>query len=149
MRDYVSDAEGYFVGGYNCSQAVLLAFAEPIGLTKDQALKLASSFGGGMGRLREVCGALTAVFMIEGMLDGYTDPTASDEKAQHYARIQAIAGDFRQEMGSIICRDLLDKPTTTPTPDARTDAYYSKRPCNHAVRCGAKLAQELLKATSL
>ncbi len=144
MTDRVALARENFLAGYNCAQSVLRAFAQPIGLTQEQALLLSSSFGAGMGRLREVCGALSSLLMIEGLLQGYTSPTQIEEKAAHYARVQALAARFRQEMGSLYCRDLLDHPSTSPMPEARTPAYYASRPCLRAVECAARLAQEIL-----
>ena len=112
-----------------------------------QAMMLSSSFGGGMGRMREVCGAVSAMFMVAGLEKGYSDPKASTEKAGHYDYIQQLAAKFKEENGSIICRDLLGltKPgPDTPTPEPRTEAYYKKRPCQLLVgQCAAILEQEL------
>lgn len=146
MCDYASRAKENFLKGYSCAQSVLLAFAQPLGMTEETALLLSSSFGAGMGRLREVCGALSSLLMIQGLLEGYTEPD-KDAKAAHYARVQALAARFREEMGSIICRDLLggENVSTQPVPEARTAAYYAARPCLKAVECAARLGQELLE----
>ena len=127
-------AEAYFLEGYNCAQAVALAFADEMGLEKDQIAKMASSFGGGLGRLREVCGCVSGMAMAAGAIFGYDDPKAEDaaeQKKEHYARIQKLAGAFKEENGSIICRELLEgiNGDTKPTPEARTETYYKKRPC--------------------
>ncbi|MEA4869720.1 hypothetical protein SDC9_105735 [bioreactor metagenome] len=124
-------AKSYFEQGYNCAQAVLLAFCEETGLAPEQAAKLASAFGGGMGRLREVCGAVSAMFMIEGLLRGYDDPKAKEEKTDLYARVQALAARFKERDHSIICRELLQDTQTAPgaIPEERTKDYYERRPC--------------------
>ncbi len=119
-----------FKNGYNCSQAVLGAYAEECGLTKDEALRLASSFGGGMGRLREVCGAVSAMFMIAGLKCGYSDASDKDAKDAHYKLIQQLASEFNECYGTYICRDLLKivgKPSPVSTP--RTPEFYKVRPC--------------------
>ncbi len=131
-------AEKNFVDGYSCAQAVVLAFSDVTGFEGKQALMLCSSFGGGMGRLREVCGAVSGMFIVEGLLEGYSYPDLPDaqaQKAQHYARIQELARRFKQINGAIVCRELLGaRATTNPTPDARTPEYYRTRPC--AKMCG-------------
>ena len=136
-----------FQEGYNCAQAVLGAFAQDMNMDFQQAMMLSSSFGGGMGRMREVCGAVSAMFMVAGLEKGYSDPKASTEKAGHYDYIQQLAAKFKAENGSIICRDLLGLTKTgpdTPAPEPRTEAYYKKRPCQLLVgQCAAILEQEL------
>lgn len=148
---YAEKAEALFEEGYNCSQAVLLAFAEECGLSTAVAARIASSFGGGMGRLREVCGAVSGMFMVAGICCGYDDPKAQSEKAGHYARIQQLAADFKSENGSIICRELLNlqqSGASAPTPEARTAAYYQKRPCKALVGDGARIVATALLAES-
>ncbi len=105
-------AAGYFKEGYNCAQSVLLAFLDETKLDRETALKLSSSFGGGMGRLREVCGAVSALFMVAGLLKGYNSPNDDTAKALHYELIQKLAGEFKKSYGTIICRELLglEKP---------------------------------------
>ena len=134
-------AKANFEQGFNCAQSVLLAFCEETGLTRGQALKLASAFGGGMGRMREVCGAVSAMFLVEGYLHGYSDPAAKEEKAVLYARIRALADAFKEQNGSIICRDLLLETETTPgfEPEQRTEAYYQRRPCGCYVEEAARI----------
>lgn len=136
-----------FLKGYNCAQAVLLAFADLTELDEDTLAKLSSSFGGGMGRMREVCGAVSGMFMAEGLLNGYADPEAKDEKRELYARIQALAARFREECGSIICRELLEgKADSAPTPTERTAEFYQKRPCAELVALAAKILEEEMEA---
>lgn len=138
-------AESLFLQGYNCCQSVFCAFADEFGMDFDTALRLSSSFGGGMGRLREVCGAVSAMFMIAGLADGYADPEDDLAKAKHYERIQALAAQFKEKHGSIICRDLLGlEGAQSPVPEARTKQYYQKRPCAEFVKYAAKLLEDYL-----
>lgn len=141
-------AEKLFNDGYNCSQAVLGAFCKELGLDEERAFMLSSSFGGGMGRLREVCGAVSGMFMIAGLVAGYSDPKDSDAKKRHYALIQDMARLFSERNGgsSIICRELLglDKPEGDPTPTERTKEFYQIRPCGELIREAANIAQEIL-----
>ncbi len=134
-------ARDLFKQGYNCSQAVLLAFSDVTGLEDKTALMLSSSFGGGMGRLREVCGAVSGMFMVAGILYGYDDPADQSGKTSHYQRIQALAEEFRKENGSIVCRELLGLGggADSPVPEKRTDTYYKKRPCAELVAMAARI----------
>lgn len=100
-------AERYFNEGYNCCQAVVLAFQKELGIGAEQAARLGSSFGGGLARLRELCGAVSGIALVEGLLAGYESPTDAEAKAAHYELIQAMANAFAKENGSYICRDLL------------------------------------------
>lgn len=136
-------AEELFKSGYNCTQAVVGAFEDEIGIEHSLLMSLASSFGGGMGRLREVCGTVTGAFIVLGALFGYDDPKASAEKADHYKRIQEFAEEFKKVNGSIICRELLglDEQKSDFVPEKRTEAYYKKRPC--ADLCG--ISAEILE----
>ena len=131
MGKYSKQAVKYFYEGYNCAQAVFLTFALELGFDKDTALKMSSSFGGGMGRLREVCGAVSSMFAIAGLKSGYTEPNNDGIKAEHYAKIQSLAEKFLQEHNSIICRELLELPSgvNSPIPEERTPEYYNSRPC--------------------
>ena len=143
MGIYSEKACTNFKNGYNCAQAVLLAFAEVLGIDDVFALKLASSFGGGMGRLREVCGAVSAMFMIAGLLQGYTEPNNDEIKAQHYKLIQNLGNEFKSRCGSIICRELLGLPdgADSPIPSKRTDEYYQQRPCENCIRIAAEIIE--------
>lgn len=134
-----------FMAGYNCAQSVFLAFAPDLGLSDDLALRLSSSFGGGMGRLREVCGAISGILMAAGVLYGYTSPTDDEAKAAHYALVQDLAGRFRALHGTILCRDLLGKTgPESPVPEARTAAYYAQRPCARFVGDAARILEEYM-----
>ena len=137
-------AKKYFKDGYNCCQAVVLAFCEDVGLDKETALKIASSFGGGFGRLREVCGAVSGMCIIAGLKNGYTSPLATDEKADHYKLIQTLAKEFEEKNGSIICKVLTGIEKGSHVPEARTDEYYQKRPCDELVYDAAKILENYL-----
>ncbi len=143
---YAKKAREAFEAGYNCSQAVVLAFADVMGMDEKTALRLSSSFGGGMGRMREVCGAVSGMLMVAGVLWGFDDPEGNSAKAAHYARVQKLAGEFRGECGSIICRELLGGvPSSTPTPTERTPAFYKKRPCAELVALAAAILEQELR----
>ena len=134
-----------FHRGYNCSQAVLLAFSDVTGLDENQAAALASSFGGGMGRLREVCGAVSGAFMVAGLLWGSCSPDDRDKKARHYELIQSLAARFKEENGSFICRELLGLPgASAPVPEERTAVYYSRRPCEEYVKIAARILDDVI-----
>ena len=141
----------YFTSGYNCAQSVFLAFSDRIDIDEVTAAKISSSFGGGMGRLREVCGAVSAMFMVAGLLyDKGTIPT-QEEKMAHYARIQELAARFRKENGSIICRELLEGVETTPgsVPEQRTEQYYQKRPCGELCEIAANILSQYIEENPL
>ena len=138
--DHSKKAVELFKSGYNCSQAVFGAYADELGIDFDTAVKISSSFGGGMGRMREVCGALTGAFMVIGMLEGGYDAKDNKAKAEHYKNIQEFA-----QNGSIICRELLGlskKGADNPVPELRTEGYYKKRPCVELVELVAKNLDE-------
>ena len=140
-------AEALFLEGYNCAQAVVIAFEDLHGLDRETAAKLSSSFGGGMARLREVCGSVSGMFMVAGLLYGYDNPKAKEEKTEHYARIQKLAAEFTAENGSIVCRELLGltEKKQEPTPEARTEEYYKKRPCKELIGRAAEIMDNYIK----
>ena len=142
--DHVTKAAELFVGGYNCAQAVAVAFCDVTGLDEKTAAKLASPFGGGMGGLREVCGAVSGMFMVLGYLYGY-DSDDGDMKKQVYAQVQKLANKFREINGSIICRELLSNLPSDPNPTPKTAAYYAKRPCARMVMVAAELMDEFIE----
>ena len=139
-------AKALFLEGYNCAQAVFGAFAEDFGLDFELAMKLSSGFGGGMGRLREVCGAVSGMFMVFDMKHGYTSPTAKESKMELYSHIQNLAKDFEDDNGSIICRELLglSEKNSVPVPEDRTEKYYKKRPCAELVEFAADLVDNYM-----
>ncbi len=131
--DHGMKAAELFMHDYNCAQAVAVAFCDMTGMEEKFAARLASSFGGGMGRLREVCGAVSGMLMVAGVLYGYDDVTDEQVKKEHYALVQELCGKFREEAGSIICREILKNPPTDPTPSPRTAEFYKVRPCARLV----------------
>ena len=137
-----------FENGYNCAQAVILAFSDLTELDEKTLARIGSSFGGGMGRLREVCGAVSGMLTVAGLLYGYDSTEAGAQKAEHYARVQQLAGCFSEKNGSIICRELLGltKKTDSPEPEARTAEYYKKRPCRELVGDAAEILESFIKA---
>ena len=142
--DHSMKAVELFKGGYNCAQAVAVAFCDLTGLTEKQAARIASGFGGGMGRMREVCGAVSGMFMVLGILYGYDDPKADVTKKELYTRVQALAEKFKADAGSIICRDILKNPPADPNPSPRTPEYYAMRPCERMVYNAAALMDEFM-----
>ena len=144
---HADQAEHLFIQGYNCAQAVFGAFAEDVHLPLDTMMKLASSFGGGMGRLREVCGACSGMFMTAGLLFGYEGPEEGAVKSAHYALIRDLAAQFKEIHGSIVCREILGKRAEIGgTPEKRTDEYYASRPCIRCVRSAADLLERYMQA---
>ena len=140
-----TEAEKLFKEGYNCSQAVIGVFCDELNLDRETAFKIASSFGGGMGRMREVCGAVSGMFMVAGLKLGYTSPTDNDAKKEHYALIQKMAKKFKEENGAIVCRELLGETADTgSTPTPRTENFYKKRPCGEYVRIAADIAEAVI-----
>ena len=143
--DHATQAQAYFLEGYNCAQSVLLAFAPDLGLTKEDSARMASSFGGGMGRLREVCGAVSGMLMAAGALYGYTTPADDVVKGQHYTLVQELAGRFREVHGALTCRELLNRPgPESPIPDAFNAAVYASRPCARFVGTAARILEEYM-----
>lgn len=167
--------DNFKVHGYNCCQSVLLAYADVIGIDPQTAAVLTSGFGGGMGRLREVCGSVSAMFMIAGYISPAADPTIKSDRTANYALVQEVAGKFRKENGSIVCKELLGlvpkstvnkagigipsqtgndgKPielkTESPEPSDRTPEYYRKRPCEDLIACSARIIGEKLKEAAM
>lgn len=143
---YAQKAMNLFKEGYNCSQSVFLAFKDLYGIDRSTALKLSSSFGGGMGRLREVCGSVSGMFLTAGVLYGYDSPIDRSSKTEHYKRIQELARSFEELNGSIVCRELLglDQKKESYVPEERTKDYYRKRPCEQIVGCAAYIMEEYI-----
>ncbi len=147
-------ARANFMAGYGCAQAVILAFADITGLEDDAAARLASSFGGGMGRMREVCGAVSGALMVLGLAEGYCEPLDMAGKSRHYARVRDFAERFKGRAAadgkadSIVCRDLLAAAKVDHTAggeaEARTEAYYQKRPCPELCAIAAEIVAEML-----
>lgn len=150
MTLHEEKAVGNFRRGYNCSQSVFLAFCDVMDIDADTALKISSSFGGGMGRMREVCGAVTGMFMVAGMLYGYTDPDSSEDKNSHYARIQQLASEIKELYGTYICREILKplKPDTGSVSTPRTPEFYKLRPCERIVADAARIMDEYIESNA-
>ena len=136
-------AKELFKQGYNCSQSVLGVFCEELGMDFDTAIKISSSFGGGMGRMREVCGTVSGMFMAAGL----AFCTVENNKAEQYKIVQELARRFKEKNGSIICRELLEgvESSTSPIPSERTETYYKKRPCIELVGDATEIFEEFLK----
>lgn len=140
-------AKELFEGGCNCCQAVFCAFLDENKMSKEDALRLSAGFGGGFGRLREVCGAVSGMTMVLSENFASSDPNDHEKKAALYKLIQEAAGKFKEENGSIICRELLRLPEneTSHVPEKRTNEYYKKRPCAELVHCAAAIAEKYLE----
>ena len=133
-----------FCQGYNCAQAVAVAFCDVTGRDPQMAAKTASPFGGGFGRQREVCGAVSGMCMVFGHLYGYEVPNA-DNQLDVYADVQALCAKFREVAGSIVCRDILKNPPSDPAPTPRTAEYYAQRPCARLVLLAANILDEYIE----
>lgn len=145
--NHADEAQRLFLEGYNCAQAVFCAFCDETGLSLENAARLSSSFGGGMGRLREVCGTVSGALMALGVLRGYSDPADPQAKAEHYRLVQQYARRFREINGTIICRELLKDVPVTPggVPEARTPEFYRRRPCLRLAGEAAGLLEQMLQ----
>lgn len=136
-----------FLKGYNCTQSIAVAFAEELGMSEETAARISSGFGGGMGRMREVCGTFSGVVMVISWLYGYDQPKDVAGKTALYEKIRALADRFRAANGSIICKELLGlkEMEKSAVPEARTAEYYKKRPCPELCRFAADLIEEFIK----
>ena len=143
--DHREKAAELFLQGYNCAQSMLVAYCDVTGLEPDFAAKLSSSFGGGMGRMREVCGAVSGMLMVAGLLYGYDTPGDDVSKKAHYHLVQDLAGKFREEAGSIVCRDILKNPPSDPNPTPRTAEFYAKRPCARMLTLAAGILDDYIR----
>lgn len=141
-------AKELFLSGYNCSQSVVGAFCDEMNIDFDTAMMISSGFGGGIGRLREVCGAFSGAVMVLNMNLGYSTPETGEKKRSLYSHIQSLAEQFRRDNSSIVCRELLglSEHISSPVPDRRTPEYYKKRPCPQLVEYSANLVDSYLKA---
>ena len=152
VEERVERAVAFFKEGYNCSQSVVAAYADIYGYTTEQALMMSASFGAGIGRMRETCGAACGMFLLAGLQTGCTDPKDAAGKGANYAVVQDMAAKFAQINGSIVCADLLglrekkDTGIGAPVqPQERNAEYYKKRPCVEMVRSAAQIFGEYLK----
>ena len=143
--DHGMKAAELFMQGYNCAQAVVVAYSDLTGLKKKFSARLSCSFGGGMGRQREVCGAVSGMLLVAGMLYGYDDNDTGDKKAAHYRLVQALCAAFREQTGSIVCREILKNPPSDPNPTPRTAEFYRTRPCARMVLLAGQILDEYIK----
>ena len=147
MTLHEAKAAELFMSGYNCAQATFCAFCDETGFDKETALRVSAGFGGGFGRLREVCGAVSGMTMVLSEKFASTDVGDKTKKAELYAIIQKAANEFREQNGSIVCRELLglSEKNSSPVPEERTAKYYAKRPCGELVKCAAQITEKLLE----
>ena len=142
--NHAQTARELFLSGCSCSQAVFAAFADDFGMDQDTALKLASSFGGGMGGMRETCGAASGMLMVAGLKWGYSEVGNLELKTAHYARVRKLIDSFKAEHTTIVCRELLSHlGELKKDPSARTQEYYKVRPCVMFVETAARLLDEM------
>lgn len=149
MESRIEKAVSLFKQGYNCAQSVFAAYSDLYGMDEGTAIRLSSSFGGGMGRMREVCGAVSGMLMIAGLETGTVDGHDAEGRNYNYMVVQRLAQEFRDRNGSIICRELLgisqeQASLTDPVPEKRTDEYYKKRPCIRLIEDAADILENML-----
>lgn len=151
IEERVERARNYFLEGYNCAQAVVMAFDDIMAMDVVTLARFAAPFGGGMGRMREVCGTVSGMTMVAGAIEPSVDPKNMSQRQANYALVQAFAERFRNENGDIVCRRLLGlepmvERAETAMPSERTAEYYKKRPCVEYVACAARIVAEHLAA---
>ncbi len=141
MENREDRAVELFTSGYNCAQSVFAAYADLFGMDFETALKLSCPMGGGMGRMREVCGAVSSMALLSGLKDGNTDPQNEEAKKAAYEQVRTMAAAFLEEHGTILCRELLgiDKMEESAAPSVRTPEYYASRPCVKIIRSAARI----------
>ncbi|MDE7017187.1 MAG: C-GCAxxG-C-C family protein [Lachnospiraceae bacterium] len=142
----VGYATALFECGYNCAQSVFAAYADLFGMDRHTALKMSSAMGGGIGRMREVCGTVAAMAMLAGLKEGNDDPGNEEAKERIYALVRQMSASFKEQQGTIICRELLgiEGMEESAKPTRRTPEYYATRPCGKIVACAAKIIEEEL-----
>lgn len=146
IMDHSIKAAEYFIQGYNCAQAVYMAFSDITGESEFDAAKVSSSFGGGIGGLREVCGAFCGLTMVVGKLYGYTDPKNDADKKRVYGIVQEMADKFKAEAKSVICREILKVPADGIIVSAEEEKYYKIRPCARMVMIASRILDEYIAA---
>ena len=146
MKSRVNEAVRLFKEGYNCSQSVFATYADLFGIDRETALKISCGFGGGFGRMREVCGTVSGMTLLAGMANGNPDNKNQQAKKENYDLVRYMAEEFKKQNGSIVCHELLGltKPETSSTPEARTPQYYKKRPCADLVAMAAQIVEDTL-----
>ena len=143
-ENYVERTKDNFRQGYNCCQAVLLAYCDRYGIDKDLALKISCSFGGGMGRMKEVCGAVCAMAMIAGLETGNTDPRNIEANQDNYEMVRYLMNEFKKENGSIYCSELtsLEGNEVMTKVQERGGRYYKKKPCLEYLADAARILEK-------
>lgn len=146
-------------GGYNCCQAVVLAYNDIFEIDDKVAAAMSSGFGGGMGRMREVCGSVSGMVMLAGLIAPAADPSVKADRTRNYALVQEVAGEFRHQNGSILCKELLGLvpmgsgtagiAPESPEPSERTPEYYKKRPCEELVGISARIIGEKIASQEI
>ena len=128
-----------------------MAYNDIFGIDDSVAAAMSSGFGGGMGRMREVCGSVSAMVMLAGLIAPASDPSIKVDRTRNYALVQDMAGQFKALNGSIVCKELLglvpmgscqSAPSESPEPSDRTPEYYKKRPCEELVGISARIVGE-------
>lgn len=152
MKSRIQDAVNMFESGFNCAQSVFATYADVFGMDRQTALKLAGPMGGGVGRMREVCGTVSAMALLSGLKMGNTAPADEEAKTRSYEMVRRMSDAFREKRGSIICRELLEMPAgmqreDSARPTERTAQYYASRPCSHLVAEAAHIIEEMLLDT--
>lgn len=153
IDDKVARATALFGQGYNCAQSVFLAYSDVFGLSEELAKSLSVSFGGGMGRMREVCGTVSAMAMLAGLKYPVPDQKDMAARRRNYAMVQRMAAQFTGKYQTVICRELLPAAAAAeknnPAPAERTPEYYRQRPCVRYVADAARIAGQMLKGELL
>ena len=148
MISRIKQAVATFESGYTCAQSVFATYADLFGLDRETALKLASPMGGGVGRMREICGVVSAMVLLAGLKEGNTDPENEEGKERIYLLTRQMADRFKEKNGTIICRELLgiEGREESAKPSARTKEYYASRPCSRLVAYASGIIEEVLLA---
>lgn len=146
MESRVELAAARFEEGYNCCQAVFATYADLFGMDFNTALMVSSPMGGGMGRMREICGAVSAMSLLVGLKEGNIDPKDKKAQGRTYETVRIMCDRFKEENGSILCKELLGikKAEQSSTPSERTKEYYNTRPCTRMVISAARIVEEEL-----
>ena len=149
MTNHAETAKQLFFRGYNCAQSVFCAFSDVTGYDIDTSARMASSFGGGLGRLRETCGVVSAAVLVLGIMKGYDNPADYEAKKRHYALVREFADRFKEKNASISCRELLTlaglDPESDGEPEKRSEEFYRKRPCPHLVYDATLILDEMIQ----
>lgn len=146
MESRAERAVKTFEEGYNCAQSVFSTYADCFGMDRETALRMSSAMGAGVGRMREVCGAVSSMAMLAGLKEGNADPENEEAKEHIYSLVRQMSARFREEYGSIICKELLglDSVEESAKPSVRTPEYYASRPCPGIIACAARIIEEML-----